>query len=211
MTKHFHCNLCDQRSGKCNATFICSFKEMRTRRLRKWRSFTRAWCSRACAGHCQGGGKLTFDRKHTIQPTVAELIQVLDVHDGLEWNVELVSLTDFLVFQSWVKENESWEKATQLWVQRQPFQITAIQSLTTIPRWAGISHLPSSATENVKLQEVPGWRPSVVWQTSERGIRYQGKSTILSIKKPSTARYFGFGEQGGSYFKDKTFLDYFSE
>ena len=64
----------------------------------------------------------------------------------------------------------------------------------------------------MKLQEVPGWRPLVVWQMSERGIRYQGKSTILSIQKPSTARYLGFGEQGGSsLLKDKTFMDYFSK
>ena len=119
---------------------------------------------------------------------------------------------EFLVLQSSIKKNESWEKATQLWVQRQPFQITAVQSLTTIPRWAGVAHLSSSASEQIMMQEVPGWRPSVVWQTSERGLRYQGKSTILSIEKPSTARYFGFGEQGGSSFiKDKTFLDYFSK
>ena len=116
------------------------------------------------------------------------------------------------MLQSSLNKHGSWEIATQLLVQRQPFQITAVQSLTTIPKWVGISNLSDSASENVNLQEVPGWRPSVVWQTSERGIRYQGKSTILSVEKPSTARYFGFGEQGGSSFiKDKTFLDYFSK
>ena len=157
-------------------------------------------------------GNLTFGRKHTVQPTVAELIQVLDVHDGLEWNVELVPKDGFLVLQSWVRENESWKKVTQLWVQRQPFQITAVQSLTSIPISAGISSVSNPTSKSLELQEVPGWRPSVVWQTSERGIRYQGKSTILSVEKPSTARYLGFGEQGGSSFiKDKTFLDYFSK
>ena len=136
----------------------------------------------------------------------------MDIHDGLEWDVDLKSVGDCLVLQSWVRETKSWEKATELWVQGQPFQITAVQSLTTIPRWTGVSHLSSSASENIELQEVRGWRPSVVWQTSERGIRYQGNSTILSVEKPCTARYFGFGEQGGSSFiKDKTFLDYFSK
>ena len=163
-------------------------------------------------GIYNSAGDLTFCRKHTVQPSLAKLIEVLNSHDEFEWNVELKLVDEFLVLQSLVKTNESWANATQLWVRRQPFQITAFQSLTTISKWTGISQPSYAVPENMKLQEVPGWRPLVVWQMSERGIRYQGKSTILSVQKPSTARYLGFGEQGGSsLLKDKTFMDYFSK
>ncbi|KAL8792282.1 MAG: hypothetical protein Q9195_005161 [Heterodermia aff. obscurata] len=147
--------------------------------------------------------------KHTVQPSLAKLIHVLDIHDKFEWNVELISTDGFLILQSSVKTYESWVNVTQLWVQRQPFQITAYQSLTNISTWT--SQFSYAVPEKLKLQEVPGRRPLVVWQMSERGIRYQGKSTILSVQKPSTARYLGFGEQGGSsLIKDKTFMDYFN-
>lgn len=64
----------------------------------------------------------------------------------------------------------------------------------------------------MQLPRKQGFQPAVVWQTKERGIRYQGEATVLALEKPRTARYFGWGEQGGRAFvKDQTFMNYFSK
>lgn len=85
--------------------------------------------------------------------------------------------------------------------------------LESLPQWHGIQRLKSfEMNASVQLPTKLGSQPAVVWQTKERGLRYQGKATVLSLEKPSTARYFGWGEQGGrSFVKDRTFMNYFSK
>ena len=119
-----------------------------------------------------------------------------------------------LVLQSRVRQhNGTWTISTQLWIQLQPFRISAVQSLETLSQWQGLHRFElSESNAHVRLPASPGSRPTVVWQTKERGVRYQGSATVLSLEKPSTARYFGWGEQGGSSFiKDKTFMNCFSK
>ena len=155
-----------------------------------------------------------FSSKHVIQPTLSHLINVLDAYDGLNWDVELITDDSYLVLQSWIDQHDGTRSiATQLWIQFQPFQISAVQSLETLSQWQGLGHLKDSAKDaQIRLQTTPGSRPTVVWQTKKRGIRYQDTATVLSLEKPSTARYFGWGEQGGrSFVKNEIFMNYFSE
>ena len=158
--------------------------------------------------------KADFASKHVIQPTLPHLINVLNAYDGLNWDVELITYGSFLVLQSRIDPHDGTATiATQLWIQLQPFQISAIQSLETCAQWQGLHNLGSSANDaRIRLQTTPGSRPTVVWQTKERGIRYQGTATVLALEKPSTARYLGWGEQGGrSFVKIEIFMNYFSE
>lgn len=139
---------------------------------------------------------------------------MLDAYESLNWEVELRTVESFFVFQSKIREDDgTWTIATQLWVQAHPFKITAIQMLETSSQWQGIIGLKSDEMNaGLQLPTKPGFRPAVVWQTKERGLRYQGQATVLSLEKPSTARYFGWGEQGGrSFVKDQTFMNYFSK
>ena len=165
-------------------------------------------CNSDCLRHV-----LIVGSKHVIQPTVSDLVKVMGIHEQTSWNVELVTDESFLVLQSRVRRrDDTWTVATQLWIQLQPFQISAVQQLGTVSPWQGLHRFTSSEKDAcVRLQTTPGSRPAVVWQTKQRGIRYQGTATILSLEKPSTARYFGWGEQGGrSFAKDKVTMNYFS-
>ena len=149
-----------------------------------------------------------------IQPTIPDLIKVLDDHDQSQWEVELVEDDLFLILQSSIRQDSgSSDVVTQLWIRRCPFQITAVQPLKATPRWNSMPRLllPNN-NARVNIPETGGVRPSVVWQTQMNGVRYQDSATILSVQKPSTAAYLGWGEQGGtSLFKDDTFLNYFSK
>ena len=149
-----------------------------------------------------------------IQPTIPDLMKVLDHHDQSKWEVELVEDELFLILQSSIHQDSgSSDVVTQLWIQRRPFQITAVQPLKAIPQWNPMPRLllPNN-NARIEIPEAVGVRPSIVWQTQMNGVRYQDSATILSVQKPSTARYLGWGEQGGtSLFKDNTFLNYFSK
>ncbi len=150
-----------------------------------------------------------------VQSSTSDLIRVLDNYEKLDWDVELIEDENFLVLQSSTVQSDGGPSivATQLWIQRHPFQITAIQPLKSTPLWDSMPLLrrPDS-NARVQIPEVAGVRSSIVWQTQVRGLRYQGSATVLSVQKPSTARYLGWGEQAGtSLFKDNTFLNYFSK
>ena len=143
-----------------------------------------------------------------------DLVKVLDDHDRLSWDIELIVDDAFLVLQSSIRQNHGASTvATQLWIQRHPFQITAVQPLKAFPQWDSMPRLLLPGNDaRVKLPEKSGVRSSIVWQTKVRGLKYQGAATILSLEKPSSARYLGWGEQAGtSLFKDKTYLNYFSK
>ena len=139
---------------------------------------------------------------------------MLDAHERVDWDVQLVEDDDFLILQSLVsKIGEPPKVVTQLWIQRYPFQISAVQPLEVTPRWNRMPRLSLPANdERVRLPETLGSRASVVWQTKECGLRYQGTATVLTLEKPDLARYLGWGEQAGtSLFKDRVMTNYFSK
>ena len=103
----------------------------------------------------------------------------------------------------------------QLWVQRDPFQITAVRVLESqglaqrLPDTDGFS---ATAVERLTLDTSKGTEAAVIWKTKPRGLQYKGSATVLAVEKSVTADYMGFGEQGGkNLFKKKTYMNYFSE
>jgi len=102
----------------------------------------------------------------------------------------------------------------QLWIQRDPFQITAVRVLQNeLPA----QNLPepqsmeAETIEKVKLETARGTQGATIWRTRPRGLRYTDRATVLEIEKSVTADFMGFGEQGGrNLFKKKTFMNYFS-
>lgn len=139
---------------------------------------------------------------------------MLDSADKLQWDVELIDDERFLIFQSFYKlKNGSKQIATQLWIQKGPFKISAIQPLKSISNWGDMPRLAKSDEEaRVELPKVQGQRGLIVWETAECPLRYQGSATVISVKKPRTAAYLGFGEQGGkSLLRDCTFMNFLSK
>jgi alpha-glucosidase (family GH31 glycosyl hydrolase) len=111
-----------------------------------------------------------------------------------------------------LKNDGSREINVQLWIQRHPFKITVVRSLVSTGTDVQLPtlhhptlHYPES------IPEVPGQSNAIVWQTKDYGLLYEGDATILNIDKPATAKYLGFGEQGGrSLYKDNSFMNYFN-
>lgn len=106
------------------------------------------------------------------------------------------------------------DQVVQLWIQRNPFRITAIRDVASAGTAALLPALQHPALEfdaKHQIPAAPGRRNAIVWQTKERGLLYQGDATVINVDKPQTAKYLGFGEQGGrSLYKDKTFMNYFN-
>jgi hypothetical protein len=103
----------------------------------------------------------------------------------------------------------------QIWVQRDPFQITAVRVLESSPPVEKLPELQTADAGTVKQLELPvsrGTQAAIIWKTKPRGLQYSGTATVLSIEKSVTADFMGFGEQGGkSLFKKKTYMNYFSK
>lgn len=103
----------------------------------------------------------------------------------------------------------------QLWIPKDPFQITAVRVLSSLPPAEKIPELQLLDSNSVKLLELPtasGAASAIVWKTRPRGLQYRDNTTVLVVDKSITADYIGFGEQGGkNLFKKKTFMNYFSK
>lgn len=104
----------------------------------------------------------------------------------------------------------------QLWIQRNPFQITAVRvlkSLAPAERIPDANEYEADSVDKLSLSgQQEGGRAAVVWKTKRRGLLYGEHSSVLCVEKSITADYMGFGEQGGNdLFKDNTYLNYFSE
>lgn len=103
----------------------------------------------------------------------------------------------------------------QLWVQKDPFQITAVRVLESqgpAERLPQLNTLNASTVEKLSLQTIKGAEAAIIWKTKPRGLQYKGNAVILSVEKSATADYLGFGEQGGkNLFKKKTYMNYFSK
>lgn len=158
---------------------------------------------------------LTLTRRTVVADTLTTLSRTLDQLEGIQWHVELIKDPQYYVLQSVVVKDGSSKPAVQLWIQRSPFQITAIRTVETMPpieSLAGIQDLEAAGAEGLRLDTQPGIHRAIFWQTKTSPLKYNGNATLLSVLKPSTADYTGFGEQGGKkIFKKKTWLNYFSE
>lgn len=135
--------------------------------------------------------------------------------EGITWGVELIKDPQHYVLQS-VRDPSGPKRKVevQLWIRRDPFQITAVRVLSSLPPAEKIPELQLLDSDSVKQLELPttiGAASAIVWKTKPRGLQYRENSTVLVVEKSVTADYIGFGEQGGkNLFKKKTFMNYFS-
>lgn len=130
--------------------------------------------------------------------------------------MEVVEDPRYIILQSVVNPKGSDRRVQlQIWVQKDPFQITAVRVLESSPPVEKLPELQTADAGTVKQVELPvsrGAQAAVIWRTKPRGLQYSGTATVLSVEKSVTADFMGFGEQGGkSLFKKKTYMNYFSE
>lgn len=154
-----------------------------------------------------------YNTQTIVQDTTTALIQELDHAEGTEWDVELVDTDENLVLMSVTKEKKSG--ATQecintpcvkLWIQKNPFKITATRFANVSPSFFS---LPTGKASGLSPCLPADKDEAVIWQTKERGLKYGNGAVVLSIQRTPTARFVGFGEQGGSSFvKDQTYMNY---
>jgi hypothetical protein len=162
---------------------------------------------------CEG---LTYGRRTLIEDTLSKLIATLDAVEGISWEVELIKDPQYYILQSVSDPKGPKRKVeVQLWIRRDPFQITAVRVLSSLQpaeKVPELQLLDSDSVKQLELQTASGAASAIVWKTKPRGLQYRDSSTVLVVDKSVTADYIGFGEQGGkSLFKKKTYMNYFSE
>ena len=160
--------------------------------------------------------KLILNRRTIIEDTLSRLVATLDAVEGITWAVELVKDPQHYILQSVRDPTGPARKIeVQLWIRRDPFQITAVRVLSSLPPSEKIPELQLLDSDSVKQLDLPtasGASSAIVWKTKPRGLQYRDNSTVLVLEKSVTADYIGFGEQGGkNLFKKKTFMNYFSK
>ncbi|KAK0716079.1 alpha-1,4-glucan lyase [Lasiosphaeris hirsuta] len=157
-----------------------------------------------------------FNSRTIIKDTLSNLIATLDAVERITWAVELI--TDdpqYYILQS-VLDPSGPKRAVelQLWIRRDPFQITAVRALESLQPAEKIPELQVPDGANVKkvgLQTSKGSTSAIIWKTKPRGLQYRDNATVLAVEKSITADYIGFGEQGGkNLFKKKTYMNYFN-
>jgi hypothetical protein len=147
---------------------------------------------------------------------LSKLIATLDAAEGITWTVELIKDPQYYILQS-VRDPTGPQRKVeiQLWIKRDPFQITAVRVLSSLPPSEKIPELQLLDSDSVKQLELPtatGAASAIVWKTKPRGLQYRDDATVLVVEKSVTADFVGFGEQGGkNLFKKQTFMNYFSE
>ncbi|KAF4556602.1 putative glycosyl hydrolases family 31 protein 6 [Elsinoe fawcettii] len=178
----------------------------------------RVWRLRFNEKHQDGSAFTDFNTTTMVRKQGISLIQELDHAEDTDWEVELEGTDDaseHLIFTSVIKEKapknpQGYIKrpCVKLWIQKDPFRITATRFVTASPSYWS---LPSSG--NAVAARAPSTEDveAVIWQTKERGFQYGHGAVVLSVERTPTARYMGFGEQGGSKFiKDRTFMNFFN-
>lgn len=156
-----------------------------------------------------------YNTRTIIQDTLSKLIATLDAVEGIEWGVELIKDPQHYILQS-VRDPTGPKRMieVQLWIRRDPFQITAVRvlkSLQPAEKLPELQLLDSASVKQLELQTADGASSAIIWKTKSRGLQYRDNATILEVEKSVTADYIGFGEQGGkNLFKKKTFINYFN-
>lgn len=147
---------------------------------------------------------------------MSKLIATLDAVEGITWAVELIKDPQHYILQSVCDPTGPNRKVeVQLWIRRDPFQITAVRVLSSLQPAEKIPELQlldSDSIKQLELQTASGAASAIVWKTKPRGLQYRDNATVLVVEKSVTADFIGFGEQGGkNLFKKKTFMNYFSK
>ncbi|RYP64370.1 hypothetical protein DL770_009209 [Monosporascus sp. CRB-9-2] len=151
-----------------------------------------------------------------VRDTLSDLISSLDFIEGINWVTEVFEDHRYYVIQSVLDPDSPNRKVElQLWIQRDPFQITAVRVLESLPpaeKVPQIQTLDANTRDKLTLTTVEGARSAVIWKTKPRGLRYTSRATILSVEKSVTADFMGFGEQGGkNLFKKETYQNIYGQ
>jgi len=164
-----------------------------------------------------------YNTRTIVQDTLTKTIKILDLAEDLSWHVELVQPNDeYYVLQSVLGsesvDDSSREVIVQLWIERNPINITAVRAIRTtgivtqLPMLSPISNVKPELVEKLKIYTPSDSRVAVIWRTKNNPLQWLDDATVLSIEKPLSAKYTGFGEQGGrKIFKDNVCMNYFSE
>ena len=161
-----------------------------------------------------------YNTRTIVQSTLTDTIQILDQAEDFTWHVELIEPNNqYYVLQSVIDPVGEATRyiAVQLWIRRNPFRITAIRlvkavgSYTQIPSFVAPDAIDPEISKQLHIDVGPDSRLAVVWRTKEKPLQWLNNATILAIEKPLSAKYTGFGEQGGNrLFKDNMCMNYFS-
>lgn len=164
-----------------------------------------------------GAGFSDYNTRTIVQDTLSDMIRILDVAEHVNWQVELQTEdARYFILQSVIDPGLSTQRVgVQLWIQRNPFRITAVRSVRAASASAILPQLQApidaSVASKLRIEEAQGMNNAIIWQTKVRPLQYIQDAAILSVEKPSIARYAGFGEQGGKrMFKDNVFMNYFN-
>lgn len=160
---------------------------------------------------------------------MSDLIYTLDKFEHVDWQVDCTEENGYIILESRPTVGIPEDYYMRVYVRKENFKIVAVRSIKryVLSEDQVLSELGIPHPENTS--EV-----RVVWETKACGIVYSGKMTVIEVKKPGMARYFGqfpillhchyrrvdmflmliagFGEQGGSQLlKTKVIIDYFSK
>lgn len=183
----------------------------------------KVWRIRFCHTNKEPSHFTDYNTKTIVQNTLTKTIDVLDQAEGLSWHVELIRPNDqYYVLQSVLDSdsanNKSRQVVVQLWIQKSPISITAVRvikatsALMPVPSFSLASDIAPDVVEKLKIPTSEDTRLAVIWQTKPNPLQWLGDATVFAIEKPLTAKYTGFGEQGGRrMFKDNVCMNYFSE
>jgi alpha-glucosidase (family GH31 glycosyl hydrolase) len=163
-----------------------------------------------------------YNSRTIICDTLTELRQLLDGYSdgGSYWTVKHSSEEESkerYCMQSVqygtkadMENDRNGTVVVNLYIERAPFRMIAVRLLEhanksddeTIARLAGELSAEHRMTEKI------------IWETTSKPLRWKQfgdtTATILTVKKPGSSKYIGFGEQGGkSLLKNRTFMNYF--
>ncbi|KAI8650703.1 Gal-mutarotas-2 domain-containing protein [Fusarium keratoplasticum] len=173
------------------------------------------WRIRFDPNNRKGSEFTDYNSRTIIRDTLSLLISTLDAVENIDWTVEIIEDPKYYILQSVMNpKTDQRQVKLQLWVQRDPFQITAVRVLKSqspVEKLPVLQSLDATTSDKLKLHTSKGAEAAVIWKTKPRGLQYQGNATVLSVEKSVTADFMGFGEQGGKHlFKKKTYMNYFN-
>ncbi|KAM0192686.1 hypothetical protein ACHAPI_008045 [Fusarium lateritium] len=175
----------------------------------------KVWQVRFDPNNKSGADFTDFNTRTIVKDTLSSLIATLDGLENVDWAVEVVEDPRYIILQSVINPKTSNRRVQlQIWVQRDPFQITAVRVLESTPPVEKLPELQTADAGTVKQLELPvskGAQAAIIWRTKPRGLQFSSTATILSVEKSVTADFMGFGEQGGkNLFKKRTYMNYFN-
>ncbi|OJD31815.1 glycoside hydrolase family 31 protein [Diplodia corticola] len=154
-------------------------------------------------GCTQGSSFTDWNTRTMLEDRLSKTIRVLDAAEDIIWDVEFdPTHVNHFILRSVVVLKGKRLPVVELWIQRSPFQITAVRTIKA----ASITGPPRIPVD------IPGHSGrAIIWQTTENPLKYDERATILSVEKHPQAKYMGFGGQGGGkLFKDKVYMNYFN-